>query len=139
MSYRASYQDLELWGSTVRGDTVSGNTASLGTSEIGNAELANNAASGLKISSEYGPLSAGSPNAYGQQLQAGNGTTNTASGLWVTFADPFLAAPTVVITSARVAAIVVSHPAGSITAGSFFAISEGASRAFDWIAIGSGR
>ena len=102
-------------------------------------QMANNAASGLIVSQEFPTLMTGSPSTFGQFAQFGNGTTDGASGLWVVFGRAFKAAPASVITSSRVASIVVAHAPGSITAGSFFAMSEGASRAFDWICCGSGK
>ena len=137
MSYRQAFTELEGQFTTVVGATSSGNTASFGANEIGITELANNAASGLIVSQEFPTLMTGSPSTFGQFTQFGNGTTAASSGLWVVFGRAFKAAPASLITSSRVASIVISH--GSIGAGSFFAIGEGGARAFDWIACGSGK
>ena len=143
MSYRQGYTELEGQFTTVVGTTVSGNAVATNTlaaaaSEIGTTELADNAASGLKVSPEYGPVGTGSPVAYGLSMLMGSGTTSAASGLWVVFGRAFAGPPKIITTSTVASTVIIAAP-GSTNAGSYFAVSEGASRLFNWIAIGSGR
>ena len=127
----------QLAANAVSGTIIS--DQGIGAGKILNAaitatQLANNAVSGLKISPEYGPVGTGSPVAYGRSTLFGAGTTDGASGLWVVFGRGFAANPVVVASSTIASTVVISAP-GSLNAGSFFAVSEGASRTFNWMAI----
>ena len=139
-----------LSGTGVFATNISGTTAALGASEIGTAEIGSGAilnvnlsgaqVSGTKVSPEFGPVGTGSPIAFGRMIQAGNGTTSAASGLWVVFGRAFAAAPVSVVCTSIGATANATQVIGSpILAGSFLATSETASQLFSWMAIGSGR
>lgn len=115
---------------------VSGNRITSGG--ISFAHLTANVASGNRVSAEYGPVGLGSPIAFGNFTQAGSGTTGAASGLWVVFGRAFASTPHVLCSSTIASTVVIAAP-GSVNLGSFFAASEGASRSFNWLAVGSGR
>lgn len=136
---------LEVLSDTVSGTlaafgTVSGATLVAGAGEIGNAELADNAVSGTKIVNQFGTIGTGSPIVYGLSAQAGSGVTSAGSNVWVVYGKPFAGKAFVTFGVQGADDRVITHVAGSNTAGSFFAISHGgASVTFDWQAIGSGR
>ena len=149
MSYRQAYTELEGQFSTVVGATVSGaavntNTLAAANSEISNAELADSAASGIKVSTGFGTIYAGSPAAGGRQVYAGTSTTGGGSNAWVLFPGvTFAAAPTAIIPVNTLATANEGNTfyiaTGSINAGSFYIESSVASTTFMYIAVGSGR
>ena len=108
-------------GTTVRGATVSGAVFS-GTSFVDSTGLVKSA-------------SLGSPAAYGARLQCGSGATSAGSLVWQVFGTAFAETPTVV-ASPVTSMSGLNVPAGSVALGSFFAFSEGASQAFNWVALG---
>ncbi|RLG00036.1 MAG: hypothetical protein DRN49_03515 [Thaumarchaeota archaeon] len=114
-------------------------TADIANSQITNAKLAANAASGTKVSAEFGTIAAGSPTAYGQSVQAGTGTLGAGSDVWVTFGTAFAASPTAVVATPLESLQSLFVETGSINAGSFYVQGETASETFSWIAVGSGR
>lgn len=141
MSYRQAYTELENKATTVVGETTSGNTAAFGNSEIGNAEIGDNAASGAKVSSEYGPIFAGSPAVPGNQILFGTGNVDGGSDAWIVFpmSTPFAAAPTVVATPTDAVDTTVFIEPGSVNAGSFYIQATAANATFNYMAGGSGR
>ena len=134
---------LEVLSLTVSGTTaaftnLSGTTLVVNASEVGNAELANNAASGIKVSLEYGVIATGSPVVYGLGTQVGAGSLGGGSAVWTVFGKPFAAAPRVIVTPVGpTARTSINVFAGSITAGSFFAFGGAADENFHYIATGS--
>ena len=121
------------------GHLVSGgvNSAHYLDASVLNAALGNNAASGIKVSSEFGPVKTGSPSVGGLSMQAGSATLSTGSLSWVVFGTAFADIPRVVVGNVTtLGAVCVS---GTISAGSFVSIGATASDTFNWYAIGSGR
>src|SRR3990167_5561262 len=90
-------------------------------------------AAGRRLSS----AGTGSPVVWGRLVQAGNGTTSAGSILWVAFPVAFSAAPFVALTIANDDDGDVGTLLGSsLVAGSVRVVSGGASKNFNWIAVG---
>ena len=130
------FNSATLSGSQIFMTNISGGTLAVSASEIGNAELGANAASGLKVSSEYGTMT-GSPAVPGNCLQFGTRTLGTDSGLWLIYGTAFKAAPVVTVTNTKT--LTALQISGTVNAGSCFVIGTTASDTFSWIACGSGR
>ncbi len=126
----------------VASGTISGTELAMAGAVVGNAELANDAASGTKVSSEFGTIAgAGSPIVFGASIMAGSGLLSGGSDAWVVFPVGFAAAPTsVVLTNTTgINANELFVEPGSTNAGSFFVEGEVAADTFYWMAVGSGR
>ena len=120
-AFATTLSGTSVLGTTVRGATVSGAVFS-GTSFVDSTGLVKSA-------------SLGSPAAYGARLQCGSGATSAGSLVWQVFGTAFAQTPTVV-ASPVTSMSGLNVPAGSVALGSFFAFSEGASQAFNWVALG---
>lgn len=126
-------------GNDIQGTNVSGTTAIFGASEIGNAELASNAASGLKVSSEYGPVKIGSPVAPGNSILTFTAATGAGSDGWFVYPKAFAAAPGVGGAVNETGHGTIFVVTGSITAGSCYVQTGNASATVRLTLIGSGR
>jgi len=91
------------------------------------------------VSDSVGALSAcgtGSPTTWGQVIQAGSAVTGGGSNAWVSFGTAFSAAPVSVNVDSIQTLENSWAPAGSWTAGSFYAETVSASQKISWIAVG---
>ena len=118
---------------------LSGATTAVGAGEIGNAELAASACSGNKVDVTFPTAYTGSPFAGGNTAQFGTGTLGAGSSVWVVFGKAFAGTPQVTLTHHDGATTGVWVASGTRGVGSFQAAGATASRAFSWIALGSGR
>ena len=114
-------------------------TAKINADAVTNAKIATNGASGLSVGLEFATVKSNA-GAAGNNIQfAGAATTDAGSQVWTVFGTAFAATPIVVAMNQDTINEPVLVPAGSITTGSFQAISTSASEQFMWIACGSGR
>lgn len=132
------------------GSTISGNVSSfvvgagqISASEIGSGNVIAVNISGnqilyTKAGSGVPTYRTGSPTGYPTcGMEAGTATLGAGSTVYVAFGTAFAAAPYVVAQNTKTAAKHIVVPAGSISAGSFYAIGEAAADTFHWIAIGT--
>lgn len=132
------------------GSFISGNISSFvaGNGQISAAEIGSGNVIAVNISgnqilytkagSGVPTLRTGSPSGYATcGIEYGTSTLGAGSNVFVAFGTAFAAAPYVVVQNTKTAAKHIVVPAGSITAGSFYAIGEAASDTFHWVAFGT--
>jgi len=116
------YSTGALKGENVYGDTVVSGATVKGTT-VNNTD------------GELQSVAVGSPSSvFGAYIQAGSGTLDSDSGLWLTFPTAFTGQPTVVVSNITSISSVVS--VGSVSTGSCMAFGETAADEFSWIAVG---
>lgn len=141
MALKDGLQSLEVRADTISGGTIYGATdISVAAGTIGNAELADSAASGTKVSLEFGPIYTGSPIIGNNVALYGTANaTGIANTVVVQFQKAFTAAPAAVLIT-PLGSVAVGGPAVTgIAAGSFTFIGAGSNVSHAWLAIGSGR
>ncbi len=148
------FSGTTLEATNISGASVDAAVLAAGASEIGATEIAGGAVTSSKIlsgnvlavhisgqqvqSQHHAVIGTGSPTVYGNIVKFGTAALGAGSNAWVVFGTAFKAAPVVVVSHNDGATTGIWVASGTAGAGSVQIEGATASKAFNWIACGSG-